>query len=51
MYPVIRTFTRFTKNSYVGGHTPVSSLVPKMAITSGLLQAFSEPQLALQSDN
>ena len=47
---ITRTFARFIKNSHVGGHTPVSSLVPKIGITSGLLQAFSEPQLALQSD-
>lgn len=32
-------------------HIPVSSLVPKMGITSGLRQALSEPQLALKSDN
>ena len=35
----------------MGWYIPVSSWVPKMGITSGLLQAFLEPQLALKSDN
>lgn len=34
----------------MGLHVPVSSLVPKMGITSGLLHALSEPQLALKVD-
>ena len=33
-----------------GAKLPVPSFVPKMGMTSGLLQAFSEPQLALKSD-
>jgi len=34
----------------MGRNVPAPSFVPKMGITSGLLQAFSEPQLALKSD-